>query len=473
MSNTKQEKKILTRLDGWIEHNKNAMIEDIKTLVAVPSVAARGKKGQPFGAQCARVVDEAGKIIRRVGLKSKNWDYYGVSGELPGEKKEAIGFFSHLDVVPAGEGWTNDPYTAVEKNGWLIGRGVADNKGPCIADIYTLKFLKEMEVPLRHSFFCFLGANEESGMKDVEWITEKRKSIAFGLVTDAGFPVCHGEKGILQADFEFALPAGNLVSIEGGSAYNIVPDRAFALLKNITYEKARELLPGKYSVEKAGGLVKIGATGKGAHAAGPETSINAIRELASALLKAGLLRDAAVTIARFITDSFGDCHGEGLHIPGQDMSGKTTHILALSVPAKDRLILGINIRYIVSVAGAFLIKRLEEKAAFYGAVLKNVQDNPPLYIPAQDPVITELCAIAGAFPGCGGKPYLMGGGTYARKLPKGAAFGPGQAKVKFPKKGGPFGGAHQANEALRLKDIFDAVNIYVRAALALDKRERF
>jgi succinyl-diaminopimelate desuccinylase len=449
------------------------MIEDIKALVAVPSVAAKGKKGQPFGLQCARVVDEAERIIRKAALKSKNWDYYGVSAEVPGKKKQAIGFFSHLDVVPPGDGWTGDPFIAVENKGWIIGRGVADNKGPCVADIYTLKFLKEMEVPLQHSFFCFLGANEETGMKDIEWIVEKRKSIAFGLVTDAGFPVCHGEKGILQADFEFTLPAGNLVSMTGGTAYNIVPDKACALLKGIDFEQARKILPGKISVEKEGGLLKIGALGKGAHAGGPENSVNAIVELARALLKAGFLKDEAAVAGRFIVESFSDCHGQGLHIPGQDISGKTTHILALAVPAKNRLRLGINIRYIVSVSGAFLAKRLEEKAASCGAVLKNLKDNPPVYIPADDPLVTELCAISGAFPGCGGKPYLMGGGTYARKLPRGVAFGPGQGKVKFPKKGGPFGGAHQANETLRLKDIFDAVKIYVRAALVLDKREDF
>jgi succinyl-diaminopimelate desuccinylase len=473
MNETKQEENILAGLDGWIEDNKNAMIEDIKALVAVPSVAGRSKKGQPFGLWCARVVDEAERIIGKAGLKSRNWDYYGVSGELPGEKKEAVGFFSHLDVVPPGDGWTGDPFIAAVNKGWITGRGVSDNKGPCVADIYTLKFLKETGIPLRRSFFCFLGANEETGMKDIEWIVEKRKSIVFGLVTDARFPVCHGEKGILQADFNFTLPAGNLAGLTGGTAYNIVPDRAFALLKGVNAEQARELLPGKYHVEKEGRMVKIGALGKGAHAAGPEKSVNAVVELAGALLKAGLLRDEAAVIGRFIAESFSDCHGQGLHISGRDISGETTHILALAVSAKGRLTLGVNIRYMVSASGSFLVRRLEEKAASCGAVLRNVQDNPPSYIPADDPVITELCAVAGAFPGCGGRPYLMGGGTYARKLPRGAAFGPGREKAAFPKTGGPFGGAHQANETLRLQDIFDAVKIYVKAALALDKRERF
>ncbi|MDR0670628.1 MAG: hypothetical protein LBF95_11175 [Treponema sp.] len=52
------------------------------------------------------------------------------------------------------------------------------------------------------------------------------------------------------------------------------------------------------------------------------------------------------------------------------------------------------------------------------------------------------------------------------------AFGAGQSNVKFPKEGA-YGGAHQANEALPIQNIFDAVKIYARAALTLDKRERF
>jgi len=37
-------------------------------------------------------------------------------------------FAGHVDVVPAGDGWDSDPYTLVEKDGYLYGRGTQDMK---------------------------------------------------------------------------------------------------------------------------------------------------------------------------------------------------------------------------------------------------------------------------------------------------------------------------------------------------------
>ena len=40
-----------------------------------------------------------------------------------------FGFAGHLDVVPAGEGWTGDPFAPEIRGGLLYGRGVVDMKG--------------------------------------------------------------------------------------------------------------------------------------------------------------------------------------------------------------------------------------------------------------------------------------------------------------------------------------------------------
>ncbi len=41
---------------------------------------------------------------------------------------EHLCFAGHVDVVPAGEGWDTDPYKAVEKDGYIYGRGTQDMK---------------------------------------------------------------------------------------------------------------------------------------------------------------------------------------------------------------------------------------------------------------------------------------------------------------------------------------------------------
>jgi succinyl-diaminopimelate desuccinylase len=45
------------------------------------------------------------------------------------EGAPSLGFLGHSDVVPAGDGWDTDPFGAVQNDGYLVGRGIADMKG--------------------------------------------------------------------------------------------------------------------------------------------------------------------------------------------------------------------------------------------------------------------------------------------------------------------------------------------------------
>ena len=54
---------------------------------------------------------------------------YGVKAEAAGEVAVS---YTHL-VVPEGNGWTEDPFKMEIRDGWMIGRGVADDKGPMVA----------------------------------------------------------------------------------------------------------------------------------------------------------------------------------------------------------------------------------------------------------------------------------------------------------------------------------------------------
>ena len=56
---------------------------------------------------------------------------------------------AHLDVVPAGDGWSvTEPYMPVIKDGRVYGRGSADDKGPAIAAMYAMRAVKELGIPL-------------------------------------------------------------------------------------------------------------------------------------------------------------------------------------------------------------------------------------------------------------------------------------------------------------------------------------
>ena len=50
---------------------------------------------------------------------------------------------AHLDVVPAGDGWTESaPFSGEVKDGRIYGRGAMDDKGPAVAAVYALAALR-------------------------------------------------------------------------------------------------------------------------------------------------------------------------------------------------------------------------------------------------------------------------------------------------------------------------------------------
>lgn len=57
-------------------------------------------------------------------------------------------FLGHSDVVPAGDGWRVDPFTAVVENGRIIGRGAADMKGGLAAVLVALDAVRTVGLTL-------------------------------------------------------------------------------------------------------------------------------------------------------------------------------------------------------------------------------------------------------------------------------------------------------------------------------------
>lgn len=70
-------------------------------------------------------------------------------------------------MVPAGEGWTFEPFRMERRGDWLIGRGADDDKGPLVYCMYLAKFFRESGIKLRYTLRTLMGCNEETGMGDV------------------------------------------------------------------------------------------------------------------------------------------------------------------------------------------------------------------------------------------------------------------------------------------------------------------
>ena len=98
-----------------------------------------------------------------------------------GDEKPHFCFAGHTDVVPAGEGWTHDPFAAEVKDGILYGRGAADMKSAIAAFVAAVKRLLASGRPRGSISFLITGDEEgaatDGTVKVLEWLKGRGESI--------------------------------------------------------------------------------------------------------------------------------------------------------------------------------------------------------------------------------------------------------------------------------------------------------
>jgi len=218
----------------------------LRELVSFKSVQAEPSDGIPFG-------EEIDKAYRYMLLKAESdgFDTFDVDGygghiewtgavtdergEIIASGSETLGIPVHLDVVPAGDDWTYDPWGGEIADGRLYGRGTLDNKGSAVAVYYAAKALKDSGYVPSKNIRIILGLDEESGWTGMDKYFEKVSPPDFGFAPDANFPVINGEKGLLIFELAKKLEPGReyglfLRSVKGGNAPNMVPYYCRAIL---------------------------------------------------------------------------------------------------------------------------------------------------------------------------------------------------------------------------------------------------
>ncbi len=120
------------------------------------------------------------------------------SGELP-----PLLLTAHLDVVPAGEGWTHPPFGAEIHDGYLWGRGAVDMKHHAAMSVTTLRALAREGRRLRRDVILALTADEESGCDlGATWLVDE-----------------HAEK--VHAEYALGEVGGFTLHLEGRRFYPI------------------------------------------------------------------------------------------------------------------------------------------------------------------------------------------------------------------------------------------------------------
>ncbi|MFC5527047.1 M20/M25/M40 family metallo-hydrolase [Rhodanobacter ginsengisoli] len=93
----------------------------------------------------------------------------------------------HMDVVAAKrKDWTRDPFTLIEENGYLYGRGSADMKTAVVVLVETLIRLKHEGFKPRHDLILLLSGDEETAMASTRELAKRYHDAEFLLNADAG-----------------------------------------------------------------------------------------------------------------------------------------------------------------------------------------------------------------------------------------------------------------------------------------------
>lgn len=163
-------------------------------------------------------------------LKSKNININRIKNNLwaisPGftKSKPTILLNAHIDTVKPNNGWENDPYIPIEKNGCITGLGANDDGASVVCMIQTFRILCQKEQ--HYNFILSLSAEEEvTGINGIDILLENLPHIDLGIVGEpTGMNPAIAEKGLVVFDCTVSGKAGHAARHEGINAiYKALP----------------------------------------------------------------------------------------------------------------------------------------------------------------------------------------------------------------------------------------------------------
>jgi succinyl-diaminopimelate desuccinylase len=408
------------------------IVATTQRLIQFNTVETEALPNAPFGRGNRDALDYVLNLGSTWGFTVKDLDGYAGYLEF-GDGEELVAVIPHLDVVPEGGDWEYPPFGGELHNGRIYGRGASDNKGPAVAALYAFKLVRDSGLPLKKRVRLVFGCDEESGFECIKHYSKVEGLPTSGFTPDGSFPVVNAEKGIISGTFASTLPEGiQTLRFKGGTARNVVPQYAKAVVEGKTYE----------------------ATGIAAHASTPEKGENAIVKLAGELQ--AVLTHPVLDFLQIASNR------ESLDIALEDeLSGPLTYNLGLIDVDEKNAKITINIRYPVTGDAGKIIEKLKKAGEPYRFSFEDYTNSSPHCVPEDSVLVKTLLQAYTGVTGLTGKPLSMGGGTYARILGNFVAFG-----ARFPEGTST---AHQKNEWIAVDALLKATEIYANAIYQLAK----
>lgn len=430
-----------------MEANLTNAIAALADLIKIDSVETPAVAGMPFGKGNADALAYALNLLDGFGFRTANIENFCGWGEV-GEG-ELFGILGHLDVVPVGKGWTYPPFGAHIANGRMYGRGTMDDKGPVAACIFACaRLLQEGKKPKKRIRFI-LGCDEESGWLCMDRYALTEEMPVMGFSPDSDFPVINCEKGIVYHTISLPCPKG-IYSLNAGTRANVVPDFAEAV---VAYDKALQdaAVANGCDCVRDGDTLRITAHGVSAHGSSPQKGVNALIALLKTL---SIVYNDFLALFSGLSCWDGSCLGLNL---SDEESGVLTLNLGTAKLEGGCAVFELDIRYPVTYKMEYITGVLKSSFPLYTVTQGHY--HLPLFVPKDSKLVTALLDAYDSVMQTKSSPISIGGGTYARFLPLGVAFG-GQ----FPNTPSTI---HQKDEYIDLKEYEKMIEIYYAAIKSL------
>lgn len=464
------------QIEKYIHEHKSDIVKDVMDLVAIPSVKGAPEEGAPFGKPCLDALLHIEKIYASDSYKTKieEGKHY-VTAVSEGDDK-LIGIFSHADVVPVNDGdWIyTKPFEPIIKDGFIVGRGSKDNTSGVVGAIWAMRALKNAGCTPKSRVLLFSGSDEESGMTDVALFAKTEKMPDFSIVPDNGYPVCRGEKTIINFWCDFRSAFEDILEVKGGQAFNIALDKAEVILKSKDglLKSIESIVAGRddCTVSEWDGSIKLTAKGISTHAASPANSLNAFLVAIDVLTRLDisendkkiLLNARPLLSEPFLRDA-------GLFTTDSDF-GDTTCVNGIVKTENGRLSLSFDCRYGMEVDGEELTKDITNYFDKIGADYNLKYGLEGYVIPESSPLIAAMADAYKEISGdCDAKPYLSLGGTYARFLKNAVSTGSCTGittPIDLPQ---GHGNVHQPDEVLDIEGFLKGIEILAHMIIKADK----
>ena len=463
---------------AWLENNREQIVAYLMDLMRVPSVRGEAESGAPYGAACQQAITAAENLFRSLGFDTRMEADRGYALAFSGSGEKCIGIFGHADVVPPGDNWIHtQPFDPIVKDGMLIGRGCADDKAGIIMAACAMVMVRDLKLPIQSRLLAFAGANEETGMGDVQAFVAHEENPDICLVPDGDFPCSLGEKSKLIMWAECDTPFTAIRDFHGGLSTNVVLGSvevtlaADEALQAQLIEKTAGSDAYTLTVQEGGTMLQV--KGVGGHASWPEGTVNAGALAAALLADCSALpesdRAILATVRDFVTDPFGVGSGIAHDDP---RFGRLSAANGLMETVNGKLRLSMDTRYGTTLPSEELKEKLRAVWGSRGWSLPSLESREGFHVDDDSPVPGMIQAICREMTGLDRPLFRMAGGTYSHYLKNGFSFGVqtewagSHPKMTFPE---GHGHVHQPDESLDIDGWMLAIRLLMQIVLQCDQ----